>query len=174
MYNPIVNHQVKIVFVCVNQHLILTKLYDASDALVLNQSSMNLRIYWFYVIINSVNSHPDYPCSMELGNQLLLHRWTILIYINCNETSHIVWSHMVRLAASNKIFRTNLIAHGLNLNLGNLRKILIEKESLSACENKYCLIIQNVWADETTFFHYKYCLTVTQFPLRWHLIYFQF
>ena len=74
MYNPIVNHQVKIVFVCMNQHFILAELYDTSDALVLNQSSMNLRIYWFYVIINGVNSHPDYPGSVELSNQILLHR----------------------------------------------------------------------------------------------------
>ena len=144
MYNPIVNHQVKIVFVCMNQHFILAELYYASDALVLNKSSMNLCIYWFYVVINGVNSHSDYPSSMELGNQLLLHWLTILIYINCNETSHIVWSHMVRLTASNEIFRSNLIAHGLNLNLGHLSKIFIEEESLSARKNKYCLIIQNV------------------------------
>ena len=68
MYNPIVNHQVKIVLVCMNQHFILAKLHNTSDALVLNQSSMNLRIYWLYVIINGVNSHPDYPSPMELGN----------------------------------------------------------------------------------------------------------
>ena len=171
MYNPIVNHQVKIVFVCMNQHFILAELYDTSDALVLNQSSMNLRIYWFYVIINGINSHPYYPGSVELGNQLLLHWWTILVYINCNETPYIIWSHMVRLAASDEIFRSNLVAHWLNLNLSHLCKIFIEEEGLGACKNKYRLIIQNVWADEATFFPNKHCLVITLFPLRWHLIY---